>query len=177
MIEQLYSFIEGPAMDTIRYGSMRKNILNINENTPFIEIESYIDDILCESYIISKFPIDGRRYIAKKLEDANSSQDKEIVNSIDANICESILINYTLLSLYSDNPERLRVSENMLKTLMFEITSGTISRGDILDAIMHGNIKFNSDELDYIKANFVNKIYSNGEKTILPKDTLIKLVK
>lgn len=177
MIEELAAFIERPAHGTIRYSSMNTNVLNLTETTPLIDVETFVDEITRESSIINKFGHDARGYIIGRLEFTNESKEEQVYNQIDANICESILMNYTLLSLYSNTPEKLKVTENMLKSLLFELSSGQVSRDDIIDALENGNIKFSKDEMNYIKHNFVDKLFGKDDKKSLSADHIIKLVK
>ena len=177
MIDELTAFIERPATGTIRYSSMNTNVFNMSINTPLIDVENFVNEIEKESSIINKFNHDARGYIIGRLEATNESKEDNVYNQIDANICESILMNYTLLSLYSNTPEKLKVTENMLKSLLFELSSGQVSRDDIIDALENGNIKFSKDEMNYINHNFVDKLFGKDEKKSLSADHLIKLVK
>ena len=177
MVEELTAFIERPASGTIRYSSMKTNVFNMNASTPLVDVEGFVDEIASESSIINKFNHDARGYIINKLEETNDSKEDNVYNQIDANICESILMNYTLLSIYSNTPEKLKITENMLKSLLFELSSGTVTRDDILDALINGNIKFSKDEMNYIKKNFVDKLFGKDDKKSLTADHIIKLVK
>lgn len=126
--------------------------------------KDYINNLLIESRIINKFDLKSRINIT------NSLNKRPDISSI----CEAMLINYSLLSIYSDTPWELKVSDNMLSTLTEEIVNGTVTIEELDGYIINGKIKFDEEELEYIKTNF-NKVIMNSNNT-LDKGLFIKIL-
>jgi hypothetical protein len=82
-----------------------------------------------------------------------------------------------MLSLYSNKPESIRISDNMLKIIAMEVAKGNIDKNDIIETLEDGPIKFDEEELEFIKSRFINKIFYREDKTKIEKQDLIKLVK
>jgi hypothetical protein len=82
-----------------------------------------------------------------------------------------------MLSLYSNKPESIRISDNMLKIIDMEVAKGNIDKNDIIETLEDGPIKFDEEELEFIKSRFINKIFYREDKTKIEKQDLIKLVK
>jgi hypothetical protein len=82
-----------------------------------------------------------------------------------------------MLSLYSNKPESIRISDNMLKIIAMEVAKGNIDKNDIIETLEDGPIKFDEEELEFVKSRFINKIFYREDKTKIEKQDLIKLVK
>jgi hypothetical protein len=65
----------------------------------------------------------------------------------------------------------------MLKIIAMEVAKGNIDKNDIIETLEDGPIKFDEEELEFIKSRFINKIFYREDKTKIEKQDLIKLVK
>jgi hypothetical protein len=65
----------------------------------------------------------------------------------------------------------------MLKIIAMEVAKGNIDKNDIIETLEEGPIKFDEEELEFIKSRFINKIFYREDKTKIEKQDLIKLVK
>ena len=163
--------------EIILYESMKKSMVHINKNTSLKEYEEYVDSLLLESAIIKKFDKNGRNHISSVINKTVQHPELGETTHYMANICESILTNYVLLDLYSCNPESLKVSDNMLKSIMMEVDMGSITKDDIINTIENGPVSFIPEEIDYINRTFINRMFHNEEKNTVNKVDLLKLVK
>lgn len=171
---------------TLLYNTMSNEFNRMSADSPLFELNEYIDKLLIEANILSKFDEGPRSYASLLLDKALSpDEDEEDVYNVKvmnksnamANICDSLLMNYTLLSLFSNKPEKIKISNKMLQTIMFEVNNGTITKDDLESAIEEGPIKFTEEEKKYIRRYFVNRIFSEQDKVALNQADLIKLVK
>lgn len=162
--------------DTFLYSTMNTDLIGIDGKTPLISFLNYSEDLLTEASIISKFNEKGRAYITGVLNKAQTNPASDRTGKFVANLCDSILFNYVMLSLYSNTPEKLKITNKMLETILFEVQSGTIGKDDIISAIVDGPIKFTESDIDYINKNFVDKLFNENKNSISNGD-IIKLVK
>lgn len=162
--------------DTFLYSTMNTDLIGIDGKTPLISFLNYSEDLLNEASIISKFNEKGRAYITGVLNKAQTNPESDRTGKFVANLCDSILFNYVMLSLYSNTPEKLKITNKMLETILFEVQSGTIGKDDIISAIVDGPIKFTESDIDYINKYFVDKLFNENKNSISNGD-IIKLVK
>ena len=162
--------------DTFLYSTMNTDLIGIDGKTPLISFLNYSEDLLNEASIISKFNEKGRAYITGVLNKAQTNPASDRTGKFVANLCDSILFNYVMLSLYSNTPEKLKITNKMLETILFEVQSGTIGKDDIISAIVDGPIKFAESDIDYINKYFVDKLFNENKNSISNGD-IIKLVK
>lgn len=162
--------------DTFLYSTMNTDLIGIDGKTPLISFLNYSEDLLTEASIISKFNEKGRAYITGVLNKAQTNPASDRTGKFVANLCDSILFNYVMLSLYSNTPEKLKITNKMLETILFEVQSGTIGKDDIISAIVDGPIKFTESDIDYINKYFVDKLFNENKNSISNGD-IIKLVK
>ena len=162
--------------DTFLYSTMNTDLIGIDGKTPLISFLNYSEDLLNEASIISKFNEKGRAYITGVLNKAQTNPASDRTGKFVANLCDSILFNYVMLSLYSNTPEKLKITNKMLETILFEVQSGTIGKDDIISAIVDGPIKFTESDIDYINKYFVDKLFNENKNSISNGD-IIKLVK
>lgn len=162
--------------DTFLYSTMNTDLIGIDGKTPLISFLNYSEDLLTEASIISKFNEKGREYITGVLNKAQTNPASDRTGKFVANLCDSILFNYVMLSLYSNTPEKLKITNKMLETILFEVQSGTIGKDDIISAIVDGPIKFTESDIDYINKYFVDKLFNENKNSISNGD-IIKLVK
>lgn len=162
--------------DTFLYSTMNTDLIVIDGKTPLINFLNYSEDLLNEASIISKFNEKGRAYITGVLNKAQTNPASDRTGKFVANLCDSILFNYVMLSLYSNTPEKLKITNKMLETILFEVQSGTIGKDDIISAIVDGPIKFTEIDIDYINKYFVDKLFNENKNSISNGD-IIKLVK
>ncbi len=162
--------------DTFLYSTMNTDLIGIDGKTPLISFLNYSEDLLNEASIISKFNEKGRAYITGVLNKAQTNPASDRTGKFVANLCDSILFNYVMLSLYSNTPEKLKITNKMLETILFEVQSGTIGKDDIISAIVDGPIKFTESDIDYINKYFVDKLFDENKNSISNGD-IIKLVK
>lgn len=162
--------------DTFLYSTMNTDLIVIDGKTPLINFLNYSEDLLNEASIISKFNEKGRAYITGVLNKAQTNPASDRTGKFVANLCDSILFNYVMLSLYSNTPEKLKITNKMLETILFEVQSGTIGKDDIISAIVDGPIKFTESDIDYINKYFVDKLFNENKNSISNGD-IIKLVK
>lgn len=162
--------------DTFLYSTMNCDLIGIDGKTPLISFLNYSEDLLTEASIISKFNEIGREYITGVLNKAQTNPASDRTGKFVANLCDSILFNYVMLSLYSNTPEKLKITNKMLETILFEVQSGTIGKDDIISAIVDGPIKFTEIDIDYINKYFVDKLFNENKNSISNGD-IIKLVK
>ena len=178
-IERFLQYKEG---FSLIYSVLNKDVINIDRTSPLTDVQDCVEELIKESKIINKFDPKVRSYISTMLDKANKLEEDdetEILNRNNtvANILESILMNYTMLSLYSNKPESIRISDNMLKIIAMEVAKGNIDKNDVIETLEDGPIKFDEEELEFIKLRFINKIFYREDKTKIEKQDLIKLVK
>ena len=163
------------------YSPMKTDIFNATKETPIQMIKEIVDAFLIETSIITKFDINARKYASTTLNKSfkqNDDNDEPMnMNNVAGNICESLLMNYSLLSIYSNEPEKIKISDQMLNSIMMEVENGTITKEDIIDFIENGTIKFSEEEITYIKDTFVKRIFYREDKKSIEKQDLLKLVK
>jgi hypothetical protein len=178
-IERFLQYKEG---FSLIYSVLNQDVINIDRTSPLTDVQDCVEELIRESKIINKFDPKVRSYVSTMLDKVNKLDDEdgtEILNRNNtvANILESILMNYTMLSLYSNKPESIRISDNMLKIIAMEVAKGNIDKNDIIETLEDGQIKFDEEELELIKSRFINKIFYREDKTKIEKQDLIKLVK
>jgi hypothetical protein len=178
-IERFLQYKEG---FSLIYSVLNKDVINIDRTSPLTDVQDCVEELTREAKIINKFDPKVRSYVSTMLDKVNKLDDEdgtEILNRNNtvANILESILMNYTMLSLYSNKPESIRISDNMLKIIAMEVAKGNIDKNDIIETLEDGPIKFDEEELEFIKSRFINKIFYREDKTKIEKQDLIKLVK
>ena len=121
--------------------------------------EKYIDDLLIEAGIISKFSEQARQNV---LYDSFNEVSRH------ESICKLILFKYSMLSLHTEDSESLRMDTSIRNKINQESQYTSISIEEIDDILRHrgkGSIEFDSKELNYITNNFYPKI-TTGEKTV-----------
>lgn len=172
----IHDFFDNRGKYALLYFPLKTRFFDIDKNTPLDDIKTFVDELYMESKIISKFDKIPRDYISLRLEKVNKSQNILDMVVIHDNICETILINYSLLSIYSNNPEQLKISDNMLNSILLEVQSGLIDEDDITDAIDNGPVIFDDEELKYIHNYFVSYLFDSSDKKI-NKYNALKLIK
>ena len=175
-LDTLALHIDERSRDTFLYLTMHTDLVGISEKTPLIDFYNYSDDLVNEANIISRFDEKARTYITGVLNKAQRHPETEDPSNFVANICESVLFNYVMLSIYSNTPEKLKISKKMLGTLLVEVERGTITKEDIVSALTEGPVKFTESDMEYINKNFVDKLF-HGEKQNISKGDILKLVK
>lgn len=181
-IDDIERFLQYKEGFSLIYSVLNKDVINIDRTSPLTDVQDCVEELISEEKIINKFDPKVRSYISTMLDKVNKLDDDdgtEILNRNNtvANILESILMNYTMLSLYSNKPESIRISDNMLKIIAMEVAKGNIDKKDIIETLEDGPIKFDEEELEFIKSRFINKIFYREDKTKIEKQDLIKLVK
>ena len=181
-IDDIERFLQYKEGFSLIYSVLSKDVINIDRTSPLTDVQDCVEELIKESKIINKFDPKVRSYISTMLDKANKLEEDdetEILNRNNtvANILESILMNYTMLSLYSNKPESIRISDNMLKIIAMEVAKGNIDKNDVIETLEDGPIKFDEEELEFIKSRFINKIFYREDKTKIEKQDLIKLVK
>lgn len=170
-------FLENRSKNALLYFTLKTRFFKLEKDTPLEDISKFVDELLIESKIISKFDSLPRDYISFKFDKANKSFKLSDMAVMRDNICEAMLINYCLLSIYSNNPEQLEITENMLNSIMLEVESSTIDESDFNNAIDNGSIKFDEDELEYIHRNFIKKIFDSEDKKSINRYDVLKIIK
>lgn len=123
--------------------------------------EEFVDYFLEEANIIDKFDLKARYHILKIID--KNSRDIETTQIL-TNICHAILTNYVLLSIYSNNPEKLVVTSDNYNIIKNELYNGSLDEEEIVEYICNGPIKFNIDEIEYIKNSFMKTIVDKDKK-------------
>ena len=180
-IDELTRFLQYREGFSLVYSPMTKEVVNVTRSTPLTEVLKSVEDLTKEAQILNKFNTGARKYISSVLNKVYTLDDEDMTilnkNNAIANLCESILMNYSLLSIYSDQGSKVKISDLMLQTIMMEVNNGTVTKQDILDSIENGSIRFTEDELKFIKDTFVKRIFYKEDKDIVEKQDLVKLVK
>ena len=181
-IDDIERFLQYKEGFSLIYSVLSKDVINIDRTSPLTDVQDCVEELIKESKIINKFDPKVRSYISTMLDKANKLEEDDETkilnrNNTVANILESILMNYTMLSLYSNKPESIRISDNMLKIIAMEVAKGNIDKNDVIETLEDGPIKFDEEELEFIKLRFINKIFYREDKTKIEKQDLIKLVK
>lgn len=177
VIADISYFLEYDSRISFLYSTMHTDLVG-KENTVLLhDLFSYVNDLQQEASIISKFDNRSRTYISSKINNAYSDLNYSDSVYIASNICKSLLLNYTLLSFYSDHPDKVIISDNILKAIMMEVNNNSIDKEDVCNAILNGPIKFSAQDIQYINENFINKIFNKEEKKTLSKGDLINIVR
>ena len=176
-LSSISQFLDNKGKYVLLYFTLKTNFFKLDNDTPLKDISNFVDELLIESKIISKFDNMSRNSISFKFDKVNKSLKFSDMVVVHDNICEAMLINYSLLSIYSNNPEKLEITDNMLNSIMLEVENGTIDESDIKDAIDNGPIKFEPDELEYIHNYFIKGIFYNEDKKSIGKDDVLKLIR
>ena len=176
-LEDIIDYLEEDFDITFIYSTMNTDLTGKEKGMLLVDLDAYVNDLAMEADIISKFPSEARAYIAYKLNKVwEDPFSMDVINAA-ANICKSLLLNYTLLSLYSDTPSNIKISNDTLKSIMLEVENGTVSKDDFEGNIVNGPIKFNDNELSYINDYFVNSIFKDDNKKAMTKGDLIDIVR
>lgn len=176
-LDDICYYLEDESYFTLLYETMHINLTGMEDEMLLSDLNDFVTGLVSEADIISKFDNQARVYVAAKLNNAWSNMKTERVFNFSINICRSLLLNYVLLSLYSDTPEKIKISDNTLKSILLEVKNGTITKDDAIDAIYNGPIKFGETDIEYINNYFINKLFPDEKKKILVKDDLLDIVK
>ena len=98
-------------------------------------------------------------------------------NNTNGNICETMLMNYVMLSLYSDKPDKIRITDRMLESILMEVDGGTITKEDVISMIETGPIQFSEEQLQFINNSFVRRMFYKEDKKCVDRTDLIRFVK
>lgn len=144
------------------YSPMIQGKVETLSNESYINLfEKYIDYFLKEANIISKFDEEARKYILRMY---TKNEGNVLSDQILDNICYTILTNYVLLSVYSNNPEKLVVTKENFEILKKELLFGTIDEKELEGYILNGPIKFSKEELEYIKEAYIESSIDEDRK-------------
>ena len=180
-LDEISKFLQYKEGFSLIYSPMNSEIVNADRTTPLTDVLECVESLTKEAQILNRFNSSARQYIATMLNKVYTLDDEDMTilnkNNAIANLCESILMNYSLLSIYSDQGSKVRISDLMLQTIMMEVNNGTVTKQDIIDSIENGSIRFTDNELKFIKESFIKKIFYNEDKETVEKQDLIKLVK
>ena len=146
---------------------------DVNANDLFIKVLNISRAFAIESDIISDFSIKSRQTMLNAL---TTLLDQPTSDNWYSNTCEAILSNYVFLSLFSDTPENLVISEKMYNTIARELSTKNVTIDDIKLAIMEGPIKFTESEIDYID-NFINNIGLLKDNYTVANTNILSLVR
>jgi len=144
------------------YGPMIQGQIEVLTNESYLNLfEKYIDSFLKEANIISKFNDESRKYILRM----HNKNDRDVLSDQQLdNICYTVLTNYVLLSVYSNNPEKLVVTKENFNILKNELLFGTIDAKELEEYILNGPIKFTKDEFEYIKESYIELSVDENRK-------------
>ena len=164
---------------TMLYKPMAIQENDVNADSLLFHVYNISKYFATEADIIARFSIKSRQAMLKAL---NCLVDCPQNDEWYSNMCEGILSNYVFLSLFSDTPENLVISEKMYHSIDTELALKRVTIDDIKLAIMEGPIKFSEDEIDYIFSYFIEKLgllkdnytLSNGNSLLLVRQPMNK---
>ncbi len=148
----------------------------VKDNSYLFQYEALIDDLTIEANILKKFDDKAIKNIITKLFILDDEYHGFANENYANNVCEHVLINYSLLSIYSDTPNNLEVSCNMYKVLANELNNGTIDKQELKNNIYNGKVKFSEEELEYINQHFIERSIEKETGKVV-KDYILKLIK
>lgn len=180
-IDEISNFLQYKEGFSLIYTPMNSEVVNVDRKSPLTDVLECVENLTKEAQILNRFNSSARKYVSTMLNKVYTCDDEDMTvlnkNNAIANLCESILMNYSLLSIYSDQGSKVKISDLMLQTIMMEVNNGTVTKQDMIDSIENGSIRFTDDELKFVKDSFLKKIFYNEDKEVVEKQDLIKLVK
>lgn len=145
----------GNESNTVLYHLMNDEKITFNEfDLKLYDAIYFTNKLLKENSIIKKFDKEDIKRVLSKLD-------------IGDNIAKTLLCTYVFTSLYTDNPENLKISENTYNLIKREIDNNTIDLLDAKNSIENGIIEFSKEDLEYIKENFYPIFESKNKQTSL----------